>query len=314
MMLSRVADNIYWFGRYLQRAENTARLVNVNGLLLLDLPAGIGMPNGWRPLVDIVGASRTYPQFSDSFEEAEVVRFLTLDARNDGSIITSLERAREILRTVRDTVPRDVWERVNSLHYYVMDQTDSSLSRSRRQEFLNKIIEGTQLVNGVLNSNMSRDVAYHFLRIGSLIEQADMTTRILDVRSTSVLDAGYKGEEQLAPFYNIQWMSVLRSLAGYQMYRRQRHRVNRTGVLRFLLQDREFPRSVTYCLSTIATTLPLLPQNRNVERTLWRVRALVQDANIERLVESGLHELIDETQIGLADLHESLAQAYFKAL
>jgi len=312
-MLSRVADNIYWFGRYLQRAECTARLVNVNGLLLLDLPPGIGVTFGWRPLIDIVGATHDYPQHYDDFEEINVVRYLTVDGRNDGSILTSLEHAREILRTVRDSVPREVWERINALHYYVLDQAEHVLSRSRRQEFLSKVIEGVMLVSGVLNCNMSRDVGYHFLRIGTHLEQADMTTRILDVRSTSVIDTGYRGEEQLAPFYNIQWMSVLRSLTAYQMYRRhERHRVNRTGVLRFLLQNREFPRSAAYCLATVASTLPFLPQNRNVERTLWRIRSLIQDANIDKLVETGLHGLIDEAQIGLADLHESLSQADFR--
>jgi uncharacterized alpha-E superfamily protein len=117
----------------------------------------------------------------------------------------------------------------------------------------------------------------------------------------------------LAPFQNIQWMSVLRSLTGYQMYRRHvRSRVSGPGVLRFLLQNREFPRSVTFCLGMIGSTLPHLPQNRNVERCLWRVRALVQDANIDRLVERGFHEFIDEIQIGLGELHDALAQAYFR--
>lgn len=312
-MLSRVADNTYWFGRYLQRAENTARLINVNANLLLDLPPGVTF--GWQPLIDIVGATEDYPQHDGDYSEHHVVRYLTLDERNHSSILTSMHRAREILRTVRDTVPREVWERVNALHYYVLDKGESVTTRSRRTEFLSRVIEGTMLVNGVLSANMSRDVGYHFLRIGLHLEQADMTTRILDVRSTSLIDtvAG-RGEDQLAPFYNIQWMSVLRSLTAYQMYRRHvRNRVNRTGVLRFLLQNREFPRAVMYCLSTVGSTLPLLPQNRHVERTLWRVRALVQDANLDKLVEKGLHEFIDEIQIGLADLHEAMAQAYFRA-
>ena len=139
-----------------------------------------------------------------------------------------------------------------------------------------------------------------------------MTTRILDVRSTSLLDPTGRSE-QLAPLYNIQWMSVLRSLTAYQMYRRHvRARVNRTGVLRFLLQNREFPRSVTFCLMAIGDTLPHLPVHRVVERNLWRVRALVQDANVDKLVEDGLHGLIDEIQLGLGDLDVSLAETFFR--
>lgn len=309
-MLSRVADNLYWFGRYLQRAENTARLINVNSNLLLDLPRNITF--GWEPLIQIVGADDLYREhYGTDFAESNVLRFLMLDERHHGSILSSLQLAREILRTVRDTAPREVWERLNDLHYFVQERGEMVMSRTRRQDFLQRIIDSSVLVYGTLIGNMSRDVGFHVLRMGTQIEQADMTTRILDVRSTSLIDTGPK--QDLAPFYNIQWMSVLRSLTAYQMYRRHvRARVNRSGVLRFLLQNREFPRSVMYCLGTIGASLPHLPQHRNVERTLWRVRAIVQDASIDRLVERGLSEFIDEIQIGLGELHESLAQAYFR--
>lgn len=309
-MLSRVADNLYWFGRYLQRAENTARLINVNSNLLLDLPRNITF--GWEPLIQIVGADDLYREhYGNDFSEANVLRFLMLDERHGGSILSSLQLAREILRTVRDTAPREVWERLNDLHWFVQGRGEMVMSRTRRQDFLQRIIDSSVLVYGTLTGNMSRDVGFHVLQVGNHIEQADMTTRILDVRSTSLIDTGPK--QDLAPFYNIQWMSVLRSLTAYQMYRRHvRARVNRSGVLRFLLQNREFPRSVMYCLLTIGSALPHLPQQRSVERTLWRVRAIVQDASIDRLVERGLSEFIDEVQIGLGELHEALAQAYFR--
>lgn len=308
-MLSRVADRLYWFGRYLQRAENTARLINVNANLLLDLPKN--MTFGWEPLIQICGMDDLYRDHYQDYSETNVLRFLMLDARNNGSILSALEIAREILRTVRDTMPREAWEKLNDLHYFVQDRGEMVMSRTRRQEFLQRVIDGAVLVHGTLTNNMSRDVGFQFLRVGTHIEQADMTTRILDVRSTSLIES--VAHTDLAPFYNIQWMSVLRSLTAYQMYRRHvRVRVNRTGVLRFLLQNREFPRSVMYCFGVIGAALPFLPQNRNVERTLWRVRALVQDASIQKLVERGLSELIDEIQIGLGELHEALAQAYFR--
>lgn len=308
-MLSRVADNLYWFGRYLQRAENTARLINVNANLLLDLPKGMTM--GWEPLIQIVGADQVYREHYEDSTEAHVLRFLMLDERNGSSILSSLHQAREILRTVRDSMPREVWEKLNDLHYFVQGRGEMVMSRTRRQEFLQRVIDGAVLVYGTLTTNMSRDVGFQFLKVGTNVEQADMTTRILDVRSTSLIDAS--GRQDLAPFYNIQWMSVLRSLTAYQMYRRHvRARVNRTGVLRFLLQNREFPRSVMFCLGAVGACLPHLPQNRHVERTLWRVRALVQDANLDRLVERGLSEFIDEIQIGLGEMHAALAQAFFR--
>lgn len=311
-MLSRVADRLYWFGRYLQRAENTARLINVNANLLLDLPKS--MTFGWEPLVQIVGADALYREHYEDYSETSVLRFLMLDERNGSSILSSLQVAREILRTVRDTMPREVWEKLNDLHYFVQERGEMVMSRTRRQEFLQRVIDGAVLIYGTLTSNMSRDVGFQFLRVGTNIEQADMTTRILDVRSTSLIETTVApGRQDLTPFYNIQWMSVLRSLTAYQMYRRHvRARVTRTGVLRFLLQNREFPRSVMFCFGMIGSSLPHLPQNRHVERSLWRVRAVVQDASIETLVEKGLSEFIDEIQIGLGDLHEALALAYFR--
>ncbi|HZP12874.1 MAG TPA: alpha-E domain-containing protein [Nevskiaceae bacterium] len=310
-MLSRVADNLYWFGRYLQRAENTARLIMVNASLLLDLPKHATF--GWGPLIEIVGAKETYAKLYPDATEANVVRFLVLDQNNPGSIFSSLHFAREILRTSRDIMPREIWEKLNDLYLFVQEKGDRVTSRARRQDFLTEVIESALLIYGMIVSNMSREVGFHFLRIGTNIEQADMTTRIIEVRSTTMIRAG--SGDQLAPFLNIWWMSVLRSLTAYQMYRRHvRIRVSGPSVLRFLLQNRQFPRSVVFCLNTIASTLPNLPPNRKIERSIERTRALVQDADVEGLLatDAGLHRLIDEIQIGLGDLHDAMRAAWFK--
>src|SRR5947207_2300987 len=121
-MLSRVADNLYWFGRYLQRAENTARLIMVNASLLLDLPKHATF--GWGPLIDIVGAQETFKKLHPDASEASVVRFLTLDQGYAGSIFSSLHSAREILRTTRDTMPREIWEKLNDLYLFVQEKGD----------------------------------------------------------------------------------------------------------------------------------------------------------------------------------------------
>ena len=309
-MLSRVADNLYWFGRYLQRAENTARLTNVNALLTLDLPRRVVL--GWAPLIEIVGADAVFREHCAEPSEDNVVRFLLADPRNPGSVQSSLFHAREILRTVRDAVPRDTWERVNDLYFYVQERAEGGVSRTQRQAFLNQVINSTLLIYAVLTTNMSRDVGFQFLRIGTNLEQADMTSRILDVRSTR-LGREPSGPD-LTPFENIVWMSVLRSLTAYQMYRRSmKTRVNGSGVLRYLLQNREFPRSVMFCLSRIASTLPTLPESRKIERAIERTRALARDANIDALLKSdlGVPRLMDEIQIGLGELHEALDAAYF---
>ena len=209
-------------------------------------------------------------------------------------------------------MPREVWERLNDIYFYVQERGEEAILRTARQAFLNRVVTGALLVYSVLTTNMSRDVGFQFLRIGTNIEQADMTTRILDVRTSRLLSTG--DSRDLTPFESIVWMSVLRSLTAYQMYRRHvRTRVNGIGVLRFLMQNREFPRSVMFCLSTIAATLPQLPNNRKAERAIDRTRALVHDANIETLMatENGLPGLMDEIQIGLGDLHAALSEVYF---
>ena len=309
-MLSRVADNLYWFGRYVQRAENTARLINVHANLLLDLPRNVTV--GWAPLLEITGADAAFRAAGGQATEDNVVRFTLMDERNSGSIFSSLNYAREIARVSRDCLPREAWERLNDLYLFVQERGERSVTRARRQEFLQGVINGAMTTVGVLTSNMSRDVGFQFLRMGTNLEQADMTTRILDVRSSRL----FQPDASLTPFDNIQWMSVLKSLTAYQMYRRHvRARVNGPGVLRFLLQDRQFPRSVSFALSTIGSTMPFLPPSRKVERAIERTKALIADANIGSLLSQpdGLALFMDEIQVGLGQLDDAIAESYFRS-
>lgn len=308
-MLSRVADNLYWLGRYLARAENTARLVGVHSHLLLDLPRGVSL--GWSPLIAMLGADGGYLSRYQDYSEANVVHFLITDRDNPSSIASSIAYAREILRTIRDGMPRDAWEQLNALHLFMQEEGEAHLPRAQRQAGLTKVVDGILLLHGLLGANMSHDVGYHFLQLGLHLEQADMTTRILDVRTVDLIQ--WKTSDELRPFQHIQWMSVLRSLMAYQSYRRyEKSRVSGPAALRFLLQNREFPRSAMYCLNKISACIAKLPANRATERPLQRIRALIQDANFERLLENGLHEWLDEIQIGIGQIHDALAKRYFQ--
>lgn len=307
-MLSRTAENLYWFGRYIQRAENTARIVSVHQYLLLDLPRTVEF--GWAPMVEILGADKRYEQHYPVYTESDVIRFLLIDRENPGSILSSLHAAREILRTIRESTPRDLWERLNDLYYFIRERGERHLPRGKRQELLDRVTDGALLIYGMLSSNMNQDVGFQFVRLGTNLEQADMTTRILDVRSSDLIQPI---TPELAPFKSIQWMGVLRSLAAYQMFRRQmRSRVNGTNVLCFLLQSREFPRSVAFCLTMLRATHPHLPQSRAVERQVERLIAIVADADIEQLVTGGIPEFMDELQVGIGELHHRIAEAYFR--
>ena len=306
-MLSRVAEQLYWMARYIERAEDTARIINVNTHLLLDLPKGTAF--GWESLIFIVGSEELFYQRYPTANEQSVVKFMLADPENSSSILTALHRARENLRTTRDSVPREAWEKLNNLYLYVKNHVDEAIARRSRYAFLEHIIESSQIINGLLAGTMSHDYAYDFVRIGRNIERTDMTTRIVDVCSANLLP---KQTGDLTPFENIQWMSVLKSLSAYQMYRRHVHvRVNGTAVLRFLLQDPRFPRSVYHCLGEIQQSLNNLPHNEVPRRHVIRLRRQVHDAKVEALIDEGLQGFIDGLQIALGRLHAGIQASYF---
>ena len=217
-MLSRVAENLYWLGRYHERAENIARLGGVNAVLLLDLPKGLAP--GWEPLVDISGARADYTARHADFGERAVVGFLIGDTAHAGSLLASLAMLRENARTVRDFLPREVWELINEIYLGARDDLPSGLSKRGRHAYLRSVIRGAHTLTGMLTAAMNHDAGYEFLRLGRVIERADMTARIIDVRTATLIPDERTG---LRPFENIQWMSVLKSLTAYQMYRRKMH-------------------------------------------------------------------------------------------
>lgn len=322
-MLSRVAQNIYWMTRYVERAEDTARLINVNTNLLLDLPRHTTF--GWLPLIFIVGAEKLFFEKEPNrlADEANVVRFLISDSEHPGSIISSLAAARENLRTTRDVVPQDAWEQINGLYIYARDHVPS---RRGRYEFLRRVIHGAQQIGGLLAGTMSRTAAYDFVRLGHYLERADMITRILDVRSANLLPRAGQSQsqsqsqsqilalekEEQDPFESIQWMSVLKSLSAYQMYRQQvRVRVSGPDVLKFLLQDEYFPRAVAFCLRQLEICLRKLPRNEAALAALAALRHKLNAAAVPELAREGLHQFIDEVQIGFGELHDQIAATYF---
>ncbi len=308
-MLSRVAEHLYWMARYLERAENTARLVNVNGSLILDLPKH-ARP-GWASLISITGADELfYRLYPDGAAEGHVVKFMLADDENPGSILSSIRSARENARTIRDIIPREAWEQINELHLKARENLASGLSPKWRYAFLSEVILSIQMISGILNGGMSHDAGYEFMSIGCNLERADMTTRIIDVRS---LNLSQKDQaEALKPFENILWMSVLKSLTAWQMYRRHMQAsVRRDAVLKFLLQDHQFPRAFRFCLDKVETCLNLLPRNEAVQKTLLPLKQQIVATNPEKLGQAELMDYIDELQIKLGDIHVAIGKTYF---
>src|ERR1043165_7186901 len=310
-MLARTVETVYWLSRYLERAENTARIIGVNTHLLLDLPGG--MAPGWLPLVDISGNRAEFDahfkERSTRGEERDVVHFLVADKANPGSICSSLHYARENARTLREILPTESWELLNEFIADCTRNVDGAINQRTRFEFLKRIVVTLQTIGGMLDGTMNRNDAHTFLTLGRNLERADMTSRIVDVRSAQLLPAE---TPELRPFESVQWMSVLKSLSGYQMYRlKMRTRVKRTDVLQFLLRDDQFPRSCQFCLTQLEGSLTPLPRSEGVMEVLDTAASFIERAPLATLDQPGLHELIDRIQLRIQDVHNGIAQIYF---
>lgn len=307
-MLSRVADNLYWLARYIERAENLARLVDVNGSLMLDLPKQLAP--GWQPLITITGSETLYAERAKDYSEKSVVRFVVADEKNPGSMVASLACAREIARTIRDILPREVWEHVNQLYLYVTEHAAEATSKRTRHTFLRGVTLGTQTLTGMLEGIVNDGPALWFMTIGRNLERADMTSRIIDVRAVGMLPVH---GSPLRPFATIQWMSVLRSLSGYHMYRLKTHqRVYPAGVVGFLLADEDFPRACVCSLRRAEEVLAHLPNSGSLQRHLHRVRRAVTHTRFEGLEPIALHGFIDRLQRALGRVNDGLARTYFR--
>jgi len=310
-MLARTVENMYWLSRYLERAENTARIIGVNTNLLLDLPGGIAP--GWLPLVDISGSraefDKQYEARAARGAERDVVQFLIADRTNPGSICSSLHYARENARTLREILPTESWELLNEFIGDCTRNVESAINKRTRFEFLKRIVITLQTIAGMLDGTMNRNDAHLFSVLGRNLERADMTSRIVDVRSAQLLPAE---TPELRPFESVQWMSVLKSLSGYQMYRlRMRTRVRRADVLQFLLRDDQFPRSCQYCLTQLERSLNDLPRNESVLEVVGRAHRFIENSPLATLDQPGLHELIDKLQLHINNVHNMIAENYF---
>ncbi len=306
-MLSRVAEEIYWMARNIERAENMARLITVNTHLLMDLPKRVRL--GWEPIIEIIGGHDLFFSQYDEASEQSVIRFIVTDNNNPSSIFTALYHARNNARTIRDIIPREVWEQVNQLYLTARGDAQSVLTQRHRFDCLKRIILGAQTITGMLAGTMTHDEGYDFLRMGRNLERADMTTRLIDVRSASLLP---EMPGDLTPFETIQWMSVLKSLTAYQMYRREiRGRVRRPDVLKFLIQERRFPRSFYHAVSEVENCLHHLPHHEQPLKVLTQLKRKAARAKPDVLKQEELHSFIDVLQLGLGKLHNQISASYF---
>jgi len=305
-MLSSVAVRCYWAGRYIERAENMARLINVYSGLLLDLPKEAGVD--WRQLMDVCGNREQFDQYRQWLLERSAVKFLAFETDNPGSIISSIRMARENLRTLRDVVPREAFEAVNEFYLFANAKLKRATYRRSRHDLLNEVVARCQRVTGLLAGTMNHTESYQFIRMGRNLERADMTTRILDVAG----DLLEKDHEVRAEYETTLWVNVLRSASAYQAYRQSvRSRIVPLRAVYFLLADESFPRSVVHCINEVESSVQKLPVNESVLDATRNVRDFVLQLNLRELVRDSLHKDLDALQGQFAELHSVISDAWF---
>lgn len=310
-MLSRVANSIYWLTRYVERAENIARFIDVNLNLLLDFPAGLTQQ--WEPLVITTG---DLPLFQERYGQAtaeNVIQFLTFDTKYSNSIISCLQVARENARSIREIISSEMWEQVNAF-YLMVKEADPEQSLSALHDFFTQVKMASHLFAGVMDATMTHNEGWNFGQMGRLLERADKTTRILDVKYfillPSVKDVGTMLDE-------IQWTALLRSASAYEMYRKCQHRITPTGVVEFLILDPGFPRAIRFCLLRSERALhqitgtPAGTWRDPVERALGRLRSELDYLTIDEIIQTGLHEFLDDLQQQLNEVGNKVFKTFF---
>jgi len=305
-MLSRVAGRVYWMARYIERAENTARLVNAYNFLLLDLPRGTQL--GWEQLSMITGAPELFQEHYQRHDERNTIKFLLADGFNPGSIVNSIASARENARTSREALPGQAWEQINELRLFADARLGEALPRRGRFEYLTGIIQRCQQLTGLLAGTMTHDHAYDFLRLGRNLERADMTTRAIDIGAMSLLQPDETGNIDVHV-----WTSVLHALNAYQMYRKDvQLAVQYTDVIHYLLQYTPLPRSVAHCLDQVEECITSLPRHRETLGQLREVRRYVTQQRPVKLRTDTLHRVVDRLQVGISAVHGRIHETWFE--
>ncbi len=317
-MLSRVAESIYWMNRQIERAENIARATETT----LDMAIEGTMQPGrlWNGLVCTFGDQADFWQRHGLADQPHVIQFLAFDRENPNSIVSCLAQARENARTVREMISTAMWQEINRFYLEVRGASGSHGELENPLEFLTEVKRASQLITGVTDATMAHGEAWHFARMGRLIERADKTSRVLDVehffRPHPESTADEADDELTGP---IDWSSVLESASALEMYRKQHGRISRRNVAEFLLLDREFPRAVHFCLMKAEESLLAITggmkgtYSTTAEQQMGRLRAELDYAAIDEILAGshGLHGFIDHLQGRLNAASDAVHETFF---
>lgn len=303
---------MYWMNRYVERAENYARFMDVNYNLSLETPLKVNQQ--WEPLVLITGDWKLYKSKHEAVDKESVIHFLGFDPDNPNSIYNTICMARENARAIRPELTKEVWEQINLLYYKVKEGLAQKVwLQSNLRLFFKDIREGCQLLYGLYAITISRNDGWHFGKMGQLIERADKTSRVLDVKYhillPNVTDVG-------SPIDISQWGALLKSVSAYDMYRKEYGKLTAMNISEFLIFDGVFPRSMYFCLKNAGVSLNAILGNdeidTSVQAELLRLLQQMQKSDIQTIFNNGLHEYIDSFQLSLNSLSDTIYETFFE--
>jgi uncharacterized alpha-E superfamily protein len=314
-MLSRTADHLFWMARYMERAENTARMLDVNYQTSLLPQSADATEQGWRGLLSISELTPAYQQRYSEVNARDVMDFMVLDESNPSSIMACLRAARENARAVRGTLTTEVWETQN--------QTWLEFNRLVREgafardpgSFFERVKTRSHLSRGVTVGTMLQDDSLHFIRIGTFLERGDNTARLLDVKFHALageyFGTGNDKENPEVDFYH--WSAILRSVSGFEIYRKVYRNVIRPELVAELLILRpDMPRSLAACVNELVANLKLVANQQSSEtlRRAGRLQADLEYGRIDEILATGLHAYLTQFLARVGDLGGGISRDF----
>lgn len=301
MILGKTAGGLFWMFRYLERSENTARLIEAGFHIALTRPDG----DEWRSVLQTAAASAAYDAQHEDIEQAKVINFLLRDAANPSSVLNSIAQARQNARLVRTAITREVWEAVNDTYMILKQRLARPVAERDLPDVLATIRQQSALVRGALHGSMLRNDVFDFARLGTFLERADNTARILDVKYYVLLPSVTQVGSSLD---NVQWETILRSVAGERAYAwLNQGKAGPMGIADFLIFDPRMPRSLRFAVSKIRSNLGMLEaeytDRHACHDTVEKMHGQLRSGAVQEVFDEGLHEfltcfLADTTRLG----------------
>ncbi|MFM8885391.1 MAG: alpha-E domain-containing protein [Chthoniobacterales bacterium] len=312
-MLSRVADSIYWMARYVERAENMARLLLSTADLLLDAGAeGADEAAFWGPILAATGEEEAYAAQHRKIKGRDVAAFLTVSRENPNSIVSNIAAARENARTVRDQISDELWECVNGLKLWLDSSEGRAAGKRQTAAFHETILRGSYRFQGIADATTPRGDGWHFFRLGTCLERADQTSRLLDSCSRLSLEAAPHPDAR-----PLRWAALLRSCSAWHAFQTRSNRLEPEKIAAYLLLDTTFPRSVACCIDEVHAALQALcgPGARletmaDPVRQAGKLRADLAYAEMDAILSAGLHDYIDALQQRLNNIGDSVFRTF----